>query len=86
LHIRIDKEPKYYSFEEYKGVPNESEKNAPRPVSSTPANEKNSNFSLDNSSNPSRQENIKEKILRNLDKICLDPVGELANYEEIKKN
>ena len=37
-----------------------------------------------NKEQPSENNNsqrIKEKILRNLDKICLDPMGELANAE-----
>ncbi|CAG8743463.1 13345_t:CDS:1, partial [Ambispora leptoticha] len=29
---------------------------------------------------------IKEKLLRNLDKICLDPTGELTNAEILKHN
>jgi hypothetical protein len=28
---------------------------------------------------------IKEKILRNLDKVCLDPMGEIANAEKLKE-
>jgi hypothetical protein len=29
---------------------------------------------------------IKDKILRNLDKICLDPMGEIANAEVLKSD
>jgi hypothetical protein len=29
---------------------------------------------------------IKDKILRNLNKICLDPMGEIANAEELKSD
>ncbi|MCE8167865.1 MAG: hypothetical protein I3273_04655 [Candidatus Moeniiplasma glomeromycotorum] len=38
----------------------------------------------DNSNNPPFYNALKEKILRNLDKICLDPIGYLANAELMK--
>jgi hypothetical protein len=67
--VRIYNNPKYYSYNEYKKF----DKNAPVPEIPRPQNPTPTPASL------------REKILNNLDKISLDPIGYLTNAELLKK-